>query len=127
MKSVTRRGLALSACLAGTAGFVDAIGFLETGGLFVSFMSGNSTQAGIGLLEGDVGFAVLALGLVASFVLGVTAASSIALRSGRDHRALVVAGGTILLAIAAGLEALDWAGPWTYTLVAVAIAYTVTP
>ncbi|MFT2628471.1 DUF1275 family protein, partial [Escherichia coli] len=43
MKDVDRGSLAVSAVLASVAGFVDAIGFLDTGGLFVSFMSGNST------------------------------------------------------------------------------------
>ena len=31
----------LAAGLSGMAGYVDAIGFLKLGGLFVSFMSGN--------------------------------------------------------------------------------------
>ena len=33
------------------AGFVDAVGFIASGGLFISFMSGNSTRLGIGLAE----------------------------------------------------------------------------
>lgn len=41
----------LAFCLAGLAGFVDAIGFLGSGGLFVSFMSGNSTRMAIGITE----------------------------------------------------------------------------
>ena len=39
----------LAACLAALAGYVDAIGFLKLGGLFVSFMSGNSTRLAVGL------------------------------------------------------------------------------
>ena len=34
------------------AGYVDATGFLMLGGFFVSFMSGNSTRLGVGLIEG---------------------------------------------------------------------------
>ena len=41
----------LAACLAALAGYVDAIGFLKLGGLFVSFMSGNSTRLAVGLAE----------------------------------------------------------------------------
>lgn len=48
-----RRVRVLAACFSGVAGYVDAIGFLMTGGFFVSFMSGNSTRLGIGLAEGS--------------------------------------------------------------------------
>lgn len=40
------RGLAI--CFSSIAGFVDVVGFLTTGGFFVSFMSGNTTRLGIG-------------------------------------------------------------------------------
>ncbi len=39
--------LLLAAALIAVAGFVDAIGFLTLGHLFVSFASGNSTQFAI--------------------------------------------------------------------------------
>jgi len=35
--------------LAGLAGYVDSLGFLHLGGVFVSFMSGNTTQLGTAL------------------------------------------------------------------------------
>ena len=35
------------------AGFVDAIGFVESGGFFVSFMTGNSTRLAVGVAEAD--------------------------------------------------------------------------
>lgn len=44
-KSQLSLGLALTA----SAGFVDAIAFLELGGFFASFMSGNTTQLGIAI------------------------------------------------------------------------------
>lgn len=55
--------------LAGLAGWVDAVGFLSSGGYFVSFMSGNSTRLGVGLGAGTraVGLALL---LIACFVAG---------------------------------------------------------
>lgn len=60
----------LAICLAALAEFVDAIGFLKSGGLFVSFMSGNSTRMAIGLAEATR-LGVAAAALIALFVLGV--------------------------------------------------------
>lgn len=34
-----------------TGGYVDAVGFMMTGGFFVSFMSGNSTRLAVGLID----------------------------------------------------------------------------
>ncbi|WP_366855833.1 YoaK family protein [Brevundimonas sp.] len=62
------RGLAVR--LAALAGFVDSIGFLLLGGLFVSFMSGNSTRLAASLSIGDGALALGALGLLAGFVGG---------------------------------------------------------
>lgn len=70
-----RPGVYVALGLAGLAGFVDALGFLSLGGLFVSFMSGNTTQLGTRIARGDA-FTSLALVLVpavliALFVAGV--------------------------------------------------------
>ncbi|MBB5684499.1 uncharacterized membrane protein YoaK (UPF0700 family) [Sphingobium boeckii] len=87
------------------AGFVDAIGFLGTGGFFVSFMSGNSTRLGVGFVDG-AGAAVMAAGLVGSFVGGVMIASLLKrkVRSGKRSFMLLLV--SLLLsagAICAGL------------------------
>ena len=59
MMQYDRRVRVLAACFSCVAGYVDSIGFLMTGGFFVSFMSGNSTRLGIGLADGSstAGFA----------------------------------------------------------------------
>ena len=49
----SRRNLALACALSAMAGYVDGIGFLHLGGLFVSFMSGNSTRMGVELAKGE--------------------------------------------------------------------------
>lgn len=51
----------LAAGLALLAGYVDAIGFLRLGGLFVSFMSGNSTRLAVALV-GHLPLAAVAAG-----------------------------------------------------------------
>ena len=71
-----------AAGLSALAGFVDAIGFIELGGFFVSFMSGNSTRLAVGLAERAAGVAALAGGLVASFVIGVIAGTLVAREAG---------------------------------------------
>ena len=48
------RNIPLACALSALAGYVDGIGFLHLGGLFVSFMSGNSTRMGVSLAEGAV-------------------------------------------------------------------------
>jgi uncharacterized membrane protein YoaK (UPF0700 family) len=64
------RNIVLACALSALAGYVDAIGFLHLGGLFVSFMSGNSTRMGVSLAEGHFQAAAEALGLIVLFVLG---------------------------------------------------------
>jgi uncharacterized membrane protein YoaK (UPF0700 family) len=64
------RNITLACALSALAGYVDGIGFLHLGGLFVSFMSGNSTRMGVSLAAGEWGPAVDALGLIVLFVIG---------------------------------------------------------
>lgn len=60
--------------LALLAGFVDALGFLALGGVFVSFMSGNSTRLSVGLVEPvPLVTAILPLAIIVLFVIGVMA------------------------------------------------------
>ena len=48
MQNFDTRSRAIAYSLSALAGFVDAIGFIGSGGFFVSFMSGNSTRLGVG-------------------------------------------------------------------------------
>jgi uncharacterized membrane protein YoaK (UPF0700 family) len=73
------RNIALACALSALAGYVDGIGFLHLGGLFVSFMSGNSTRMGVSLAEGNWLPAAEALGLIALFVIGAALGSLIVL------------------------------------------------
>jgi hypothetical protein len=64
------RNVALACALTALAGYIDAIGFLHLGGLFVSFMSGNSTRMAVNLAAGHWRSALVAFGLVTLFVTG---------------------------------------------------------
>lgn len=90
----------LAAGLAGLAGYVDAIGFLKLGGLFVSFMSGNSTRLAVGLATHSAVWHIAAQ-LIGSFVLGVMAGSSAAMRAGELRKPIVLALVLLLLTAAA--------------------------
>ncbi|MFB8188136.1 YoaK family protein [Microbacterium sp. NPDC055988] len=119
MKKVNRRGLTLSLVLSVTAGYVDAIGFIDTGGLFVSFMSGNSTQAGVEVLEHGITAAFMPLSLVLAFVLGVTAGALV----GDDDRRRVraVAGSAAAVAGSAALAVFLPEEPWRFWILAFAM------
>lgn len=70
MRGYTRDRQLLAAGLAALAGFVDALGFIALGGLFASFMSGNSTRLAVGI-AGQSHQAGLAAALIGAFVCGV--------------------------------------------------------
>lgn len=75
------RHLVLGMVLTGAAGFVDAIGFIELGGYFTSFMSGNTTQGGAGLVNGEWSVVALTLCLVSLFFLGGVAGNLLSMSS----------------------------------------------
>lgn len=73
---------ALAVVLAAAAGYVDAVGILYVSGVFVSFMSGNTTSTSVALGTGDwSSFAHVAIA-IPLFVVGVVT-GSLLLTAGR--------------------------------------------
>src|SRR5215831_19387611 len=85
-------GLVMAAVLAALAGMVDVVGYLHLKGLFVSFMSGNSTQLGAALGQGDLTTATAIAELITLFVLGAAAGQMLADFAGRRHMTWVLVG-----------------------------------
>jgi uncharacterized membrane protein YoaK (UPF0700 family) len=100
--------IALACALSALAGYVDGIGYLHLGGLFVSFMSGNSTRMGVSLAEGHWPVAVQAFGLVVLFVVGAAGGSLIVLGHGIHRQPWVLFVEALLLVLAALLYALGF-------------------
>jgi uncharacterized membrane protein YoaK (UPF0700 family) len=99
-----RRTRLFAATLSATAGFVDAVGWLTTGGMFVSFMSGNVTRLGLAL-AGRLDTLALGTAVIASFVGGVVIGSLAGRAAGPRQRATVLWLVTGAIAVAAlGLE-----------------------
>lgn len=99
--NTTGRGLLLAMMLAGLAGMVDTIGLMRLGYLFVSFMSGNSTQFAIAVGRGHFDEAGQILLLIVLFVIGAAGGQLLAHATGNRHLAAVLAVVAALLAIAA--------------------------
>ncbi|MFK4731333.1 DUF1275 family protein [Agromyces mediolanus] len=118
VREVSRGGIALSVALGLIAGYVDAVGFIETSGLFVSFMSGNSTQAGVELWDVGLADALLPLGLVASFVVGVALGGALGAHGTR--RAWIIAAAAAAVAATAALALVPDAA-WRFGLLAAAM------
>ena len=97
----SRGNIALACALSAIAGYVDGIGFLHLGGLFVSFMSGNSTRMGVSLAAADWLNAAQAFGLIALFVMGAAAGSLIVLGRGANRQPLILLAEAGLLGAAA--------------------------
>ncbi len=96
----------LAAGISALAGFVDAIGFVESGGFFVSFMTGNSTRLAVGVAEWT--YAGLVAGLIILlFVVGVVAGSLVAARAAARRSGVILFGVAALLVVAGGLRLAD--------------------
>src|SRR3982074_2408600 len=96
----SHRDIPLACALSARAGYVDGIGFLHLGGLFVSFMSGNSTRMGVSLAEGKWLDAAVALGLLPPVVFGAAAGSLMVLGRGANRHPWVLLAEALLLAAA---------------------------
>jgi uncharacterized membrane protein YoaK (UPF0700 family) len=98
---VEARELVLAGLLAALAGMVDVIGYLHLNGLFVSYMSGNSTQLAAALGQANLAQAATIAKLVMLFVLGAAAGQVLGRFTGEWRMSWVLAGVTVLLTIAA--------------------------
>ncbi len=99
-----RLSLALAICLAVLAGWVDAVAFIRFHGLFVSFMSGNSTQAGVALFQHDASLAGVFARTIVLFVVGVVTGELVAAAAGHRCRAVLLACVGLLLAVVAAAD-----------------------
>jgi len=97
----SRASILLACALSAVAGYVDGIGFLHLGGLFVSFMSGNSTRMGVSLADGQWTSALEALGLIVLFVAGAAIGSLIVLGRSAQRQAMLLLVEALLLVAAA--------------------------
>jgi uncharacterized membrane protein YoaK (UPF0700 family) len=107
---LSSRDIALACALSALAGYVDGIGFIHLGGLFVSFMSGNSTRMGVSLADGHWHDAAQALGLIALFVIGAACGSLIVLGRGANRQPWVLLVEALLLAGAAIADGFGFPG-----------------
>lgn len=100
MTALDRPERLVAAAVAILAGFVDAVGFIELGGLFVSFMSGNSTRMAVGIAQG-AGEAIQAAMLIGCFVAGVMCGAFISALATARRRPALLALVALLLALGA--------------------------
>lgn len=103
MDRYDRRHQALATALAALAGFVDAIGFVKLGGMFVSFMSGNTTLMAVDLATGSA-VTAMAAALIAAFLAGVIGGALVAAATGTARKVAVLSLTAALLAVAAVLD-----------------------
>jgi uncharacterized membrane protein YoaK (UPF0700 family) len=103
MQSLPTERTAAAILLALIAGCVDAVGFTELGGYFVSFMSGNSTRLGLHIAYQEWSSALFVAGLIALFVGGAALGALIDEMAGRLSAAMLFIVEAALLAAAAML------------------------
>lgn len=94
----------LAVLLAALAGWIDAVGVAGSAGVFLSFMSGNTTQLAISLARQEWTKAALLAAVLAAFVLGVLVGELIDAVSGRFGRPVVLVLEAALLGSGAALQ-----------------------
>lgn len=95
----------LATALTGLAGYVDALGYLQLGSTFVSFMSGNTTRLGIGLAQHGW-HTVRTIGVVIGLFVAGAAAGHLARRTAGPAAVLAVV--AALLGCGGVLHDLGW-------------------
>lgn len=101
MNRLAPEARAFAVALSALAGFVDAVGYLSTGGFFLSFMSGNSTRLAVGIATHGHDAAIAAL-LILAFVAGVVLGALVGARwPGPRRGSAILTALAVLLALAA--------------------------
>lgn len=90
--------------LVALAGYVDAVGYLQLQGVFVSFMSGNTTSLGVAVASADAGRGWELAEVISLFVAGVVGGSVL-------HRWASRWGNSLILGLLATLLLLAYAVP----------------
>lgn len=103
MRTYENRRQLLAIGLAALAGLVDALGFLKLQGMFVSFMSGNSTRMAVGSAT-PVHGSLFAGALIAAFVAGVMTGTAAGAKAGRWRKQAVLALVVLMLTLASCAE-----------------------
>lgn len=110
MHRLTPPQISLAMALSLLAGFVDALGFMQLSGHFVSFMSGNTTQWAVALVQGHFAVALGLALLVGVFLVGTMAGAALSLKlTPKRHKATVLMVMTALLITAATLAQMGFA------------------
>ncbi len=112
---------ALAMVLAALAGFVDATGYIHFHHLFVSFMSGNSTQAMVAAAQDDIPKLIVVGRTILLFVVGVAIGETVGEVSTRWGRSAVLLLETVLLGAALASLQLRWGEGWTSAALALAM------
>jgi uncharacterized membrane protein YoaK (UPF0700 family) len=119
-RALARRAELLAAALALIAGFVDAYGMI-TYGVYVSFMSGNTTQTGYQAAEGAFGPASLSALAILFFVVGSFAGTLMVEFAGRYARRVLYCVVAAALAAIFGLTQLGML-PGASAIAAISVA-----
>ena len=109
MDSYERAKFIIAVMLMGIAGCVDAIGLLRFRHVFVSFMSGDSTQIAVALGGGTWTEARFPAAIVALFLAGVVAGRILSHLSRVWHQPLILFVEAVLLLLAALVLQTRWA------------------
>src|ERR1700722_10341767 len=96
---LTRRLIARAASLCLVAGFVDAVGYTELGGVFAANMTGNSVLFAVAAVRGEGARAASYAATLAAFLMAAIIGSVLRRTSGRSATPLLAA--VVLLTFAA--------------------------
>lgn len=103
--AIVNRLLGLTLAMTLLAGFVDAVGYVRLGQLYLSFMSGNTTRWGIALAAGNLAVVGWGGAIIVIFIAGSMLGTLIVAASGRFKLVAVLAAELACLSIALALVA----------------------